>query len=82
MPSSHSQQLQPSPSAFSELSTSSHERIFSHPVLSNNGIVLLGALMFAALYLFPKANFLRRKLVDRHGNGIPNGPIGLPIVGM
>ncbi|KAF9456424.1 cytochrome P450 [Collybia nuda] len=43
-------------------------------------IVLLASIISASVYLFSKALFSRRP-VDRDGNAIPNGPIGLPILG-
>lgn len=44
-------------------------------------IVLLASIVSATVYLLSKALFSRRP-VDRNGNAIPNGPIGLPILGM
>ncbi|KAF9456426.1 cytochrome P450 [Collybia nuda] len=43
-------------------------------------IVLLASITSAAFYLFSKF-FLSHRLVDQNGNKIPNGPVGLPILG-
>lgn len=43
-------------------------------------IVLLASIVSATVYLLSKALFYRRP-VDRDGNAIPTGPIGLPILG-
>jgi hypothetical protein len=44
------------------------------------GIVLLSSIISAAVYLFLKVVFPSRPK-DKHGNAIPDGPIGLPIIG-
>ncbi|KAF8056531.1 cytochrome P450 [Lyophyllum atratum] len=46
----------------------------------SQGIVLLASIVSATVYLFSKV-VLARRPVDKNGNPIPNGPIGLPIVG-
>jgi hypothetical protein len=49
------------------------------PTLSQ-GIVLVASIVSAAAYFFYNAIF-NRGPVDKDGNSIPPGPIGLPIVG-
>jgi hypothetical protein len=46
---------------------------------TSQGIVLLASIISATAYIFAAA-FLKRP-VDVEGNTVPNGPIGLPIVG-
>ncbi|KAF8878782.1 cytochrome P450 [Infundibulicybe gibba] len=58
-------------------SYSSHGSLL--PTLSQ-GIVLLASIVSATVYLVSRA-FFRRRLEDAHGNSIPNGPVGLPILG-
>jgi len=43
-------------------------------------VVTLGAIAAMAVYLLSGTLF-GSSLVDKHGNGIPKGPWGLPIVG-
>ncbi|KAF4604487.1 hypothetical protein EYR40_003261 [Pleurotus pulmonarius] len=43
-------------------------------------IVLLASLISASVYFFLRAIFPTR-LVDKHGNSIPSGPVGLPVLG-
>ncbi|KAG6856614.1 hypothetical protein H0H87_002569 [Tephrocybe sp. NHM501043] len=44
------------------------------------GIILVASIVSATVYLFAKT-FLARKLTNGNGDTIPDGPIGLPIVG-
>ena len=46
--------------------------------ISSNGLFLLGSLGLIAACLATR----RRRIVDKDGNSIPNGPTGLPIVGL
>lgn len=43
-------------------------------------IVILASIVSATAYIFSNALF-RKNLKDENGNSIPNGPIGLPILG-
>lgn len=43
-------------------------------------VATLGVVVATTLYLLSKS-LLGRPLVDKNGNGIPDGPRGLPIVG-
>ncbi|KAF5380073.1 hypothetical protein D9615_006264 [Tricholomella constricta] len=49
------------------------------PTISQ-GIVFLASIISATVYIFAKA-LLSRRPVDKNGNVIPDGPIGLPILG-
>ncbi|RDB27130.1 hypothetical protein Hypma_004573 [Hypsizygus marmoreus] len=49
------------------------------PTLSQS-ILILASIVSATVYLFAKA-IRSRRLVDEHGNSIPNGPLGIPILG-
>ncbi|KAF9000908.1 cytochrome P450 [Cyathus striatus] len=61
--------------SFSTLSTSGGSLL---PTLTQ-GIVLLASIVSAAIYLLSR--LVDRRLRDKNGNYIPNGPIGLPILG-
>lgn len=49
-------------------------------------VVLVGCIVFAYMYLLPKEyktlGMFGGKLYSKDGYAIPNGPVGLPIVGM
>lgn len=49
------------------------------PTLSQ-GILILASLVSATVVLLAKG-FFSKRLVDQHGNSIPNGPMGVPILG-
>jgi len=46
----------------------------------SQGIVLLASIVSAAVLLIARA-FMAKPLKDEHGNSIPNGPTGVPILG-
>jgi hypothetical protein len=46
---------------------------------TSQGIVLLASIISATAYIF--AAFFLKRPVDGEGNPIPNGPIGVPIIG-
>ena len=48
---------------------------------TNSSLFLLTSLIAAAIYLSSKV-FYRRPLTDDKGNTIPDGPTGLPVLGM
>jgi Cytochrome P450 len=47
--------------------------------ITSQGILLLASIISATAYIF--AAFILKYPVDREGNSIPKGPIGLPIIG-
>lgn len=53
----------------------------SHIPTLSQGIVLLASIVSAIVYLFAKT-LLSKRPVDERGNSIPNGPIGMPFLGL